>query len=265
MAKKPNIDSARPIEPSNFRNAKWAIRLGLIALLIPSLCFAVFQFCSYTNLMLARVDCGNTTRVLGLALHHYYDEFDSFPPAVTFGPDGRPWHSWRALILKSALELGYLEPRFANYRLDESWDSPHNLMLGLECPKLFRCAADRGPAGCASRFAIVGPNTIFPPDGAVSIADVTDGLSNTIVLIEHSDSGIGWTEPRDVDYDADAVSKSGWAGAGLRSRHETGRLIDGDGFVLLSDGSPRFVSGAGDSETVRRWLLRNDGERVGEL
>jgi hypothetical protein len=41
----------------------------------------------------------NNMRQLAQALHNYHDKHGSFPPAYQTGPDGRPWHSWRVLIL----------------------------------------------------------------------------------------------------------------------------------------------------------------------
>ena len=32
-------------------------------------------------------------------MHNFHDVHKHFPPAVIYGPDGKPWHSWRVLIL----------------------------------------------------------------------------------------------------------------------------------------------------------------------
>src|SRR5688500_17026762 len=46
-----------------------------------------------------RTQCKGRFKQLELALHNYHDTYGSFPPAVIDGPDRRPWHSWRVLIL----------------------------------------------------------------------------------------------------------------------------------------------------------------------
>jgi hypothetical protein len=46
-----------------------------------------------------RSTCSSNLKGLGLAMHNYFDRYRSFPPAYLLGPDGRPWHSWRVLIL----------------------------------------------------------------------------------------------------------------------------------------------------------------------
>src|SRR6185295_15143515 len=46
-----------------------------------------------------RSQCQSNLKQLGQALRNYHDVYGSFPPAFVPGPDGRPWHSWRVLIL----------------------------------------------------------------------------------------------------------------------------------------------------------------------
>ena len=38
-------------------------------------------------------------RQIGLALANFDDTFNTLPPAIIYGPDGTPWHSWRVLLL----------------------------------------------------------------------------------------------------------------------------------------------------------------------
>src|SRR5262245_40501582 len=70
-----------------------------------------------------------TARRLGRvvrALRAYAEAHEGkLPPAATYGPDGLPLHSWRVLILPF---LGHADLH-RRFRLDEPWDSPHNLAL----------------------------------------------------------------------------------------------------------------------------------------
>src|SRR5712691_1116717 len=61
-----------------------------------------------------RSSCKCFLKHIGLALHNYHDTYGTFPPAFVLGPDGRPWHSWRVLILP------YLEckPLYDEYHFD---------------------------------------------------------------------------------------------------------------------------------------------------
>src|ERR1700704_5613932 len=66
-------------------------------------------------------------------MHGYHDQHRELPPAVVYGKDGTPLLSWRVLILPF-IEEG---PLFRRFKLDEPWDSPHNLPLLSEMPRVF--------------------------------------------------------------------------------------------------------------------------------
>ena len=51
------------------------------------------------------------------------DAHDFWPPAVLVGPDGKPWHSWRVLLLPY---LGHRD-LFEQYEFSQPWDSAKNL------------------------------------------------------------------------------------------------------------------------------------------
>jgi hypothetical protein len=143
----------------------------------------------------AEAKCGDNLRTLAIAIQHYHDRFGSFPPAYMKGKDGRPAHSWRVLILPF---LGRKD-LYDAYHFDEPWDGPNNARLAEQMPNVFACPGNRrGPPGRTSYVAVIGSQTIWPGDRAVSHHEVTDGTSNTILLIEIADSDIAWTEPRDV-------------------------------------------------------------------
>jgi len=70
-----------------------------------------------------------------LALHNFHDA-KLKPPAITVnGPDGKPWHSWRVLILPFIEE----EALYNEYRFDEPWNGPNNSKLASKMPDVFRC------------------------------------------------------------------------------------------------------------------------------
>jgi hypothetical protein len=68
---------------------------------------------------------------LAEALAAYAREHRFFPPAVVLGPDGRPWHSWRVLILA---QLGH-EKTLARYDFSQPWDAPANRALLSAMPR----------------------------------------------------------------------------------------------------------------------------------
>src|SRR5262245_38041872 len=56
------------------------------------------------------------------------------PPAgIAYDKDGRPLHSWRVLILPFLGE----EELFKRFKLNEPWDSPHNIQLLPNIPRVY--------------------------------------------------------------------------------------------------------------------------------
>ena len=73
---------------------------------------------------------------------------------------------------------------------------------------MFACPSDSGAfvpgAAQTSYVAVVGTNAAWAGEKSRKIGpvDFSGGLSNTIMLVEVADSGIAWTEPRDLSLDA---------------------------------------------------------------
>jgi hypothetical protein len=161
--------------------------------------------------------CTNHVRQLMLALHTYHDLHRKFPPAYTTDADGKPLHSWRVLLLP------YLEEKalYDQFRLDEPWDSPHNRALAARMPAVYRCPSDRNPNLQQTTYVLVtGKRTAFAGSSAAKLDDMTDrGATFVLIVAESADSGILWTEPRDVDVSALNQGLNAPAGQGLRSAH----------------------------------------------
>jgi prepilin-type processing-associated H-X9-DG protein len=107
--------------------------------------------------------------------------------------------------------------------------------------------------GQTNYVRVVGKDTVGGmPNEAVKSSDITDGSSNTIMLVEVSGLGINWEEPRDMTVDEllDLVAK------GQVSRHTGGFN------VLMADGSVHFINYGIDPKTLRALLIRNDGQTV---
>jgi len=199
-----------------------------------------------------RTTCKGRFSYLALALQNYHDLHGSFPPAVTYGPDGQPWHSWRVLILPQLEE----KTLFDRYRFDEPWDGSHNRQLADEFPSLpeYRCMSDT-PGDSCSYFAVTGQRTLWPPDESLTLTpeDIPDGPSNTLHVVEVSESGVHWMEPRDLLIDRMNFGINQSAGVGIRSRHPVGANVSfGDGHVatLPVETAP---------ENVKSMLVRDDG------
>jgi hypothetical protein len=200
--------------------------------------------------------CQHNLKQIELALHNYHDVHGTFPPAITYGPDGTPWHSWRVILLP------YLEQQelFERYRFDEPWNGPHNRLLANALGEsfVFHCPMDDDtPRENTSYVAVIGESTMWPPRGVVSFDDVTDDNDLTLHVVEVSDSGVLWMAPRDLRLDAMRFEIGAKKGVGIRSRHEyDDRTIAN---VSLVSGAVRAFDETTPPAEVRSMLIRNDG------
>jgi hypothetical protein len=109
---------------------------------------------------------------------------------------GKALLSWRVALLPF---LGG-EELYRQFRLNESWDSPHNRQLLKRMPPVY------GPAGAkpgSTHFQVfVGPNAGFEKHRGLHFADIADGLSNTILIV-NAGNAVPWTKPEDLTYDPD--------------------------------------------------------------
>jgi len=137
---------------------------------------------------------------IGIALQAYHDEKKSFPPAAVSDSDGKPLLSWRVAILPY---LGSDEAAlYREFNLTQPWDSPQNKPLVDKMPDVFRCPSSTSPAGSTVYQAPRGDRTLFPPTKAIRIRDISDGLSNTIAVVEAGDAAaVPWTKPHDWKLD----------------------------------------------------------------
>jgi hypothetical protein len=143
----------------------------------------------------------NNLKGLSLAMQNYQDEKGSLPPAAVLGKDGQPLLSWRVLLLPYAEE----EALYREFRLDEPWDSPHNLRLLARMPKVYSTPHPpaKGPAYTTSYKVFVGKGAAFERGHRLKLPDdFPDGTSNTILVIEAGDP-VPWTKPDDLPFDPD--------------------------------------------------------------
>ena len=140
-----------------------------------------------------RTQIRNDLKQIMVAMHNYHDDYQSFPPAFVIGPDGKRWHSWRALLLP------YIDQHLASqYHFDEPWNGIHNTVLLNQPPEVFRSKYFGAPCSSSGYFAIVGRRTMWPADQSIRILDITDGTSNTLAIVEDSRTDTSWLEPRDL-------------------------------------------------------------------
>jgi prepilin-type processing-associated H-X9-DG protein len=199
-----------------------------------------------------QIQCANNLRRIGMALHEYHNAYRCFPPAVVADSQGNPMHSWRVAILPYLGEHSL----YAQYDWKEPWNGPNNRNLAVAAPSVYRCPAEPSLVlGATSYVMIAGAGAVGGESGKpVSLADIRDGASNTILVVEVAGSQIGWTTPRDLRLDELSLFYPNGAGArGPSSNHAAGVN------VLFCDGSVQALTPAIDPATLRLLLLHSDG------
>ncbi len=206
---------------------------GVVALLAPS---------PRSGESRSRIRCLQNLQNIGLAIHSYYTKYGCFPPAYTVDKQGRRMHSWRVLILE------FLDhDLYTQYDLSRPWNSPANLAVAKKMKK-------DGPYFCPSQevedpswtsYVMPVGRSAFSsgPTGRKS-TEITDGLSNTIMVIEMSPSGILWTSPYDLNV-AEMSFKAGDVDhPGLRGH-------SGGANALAGDGAVRFFRNTSSADEAR--------------
>jgi prepilin-type processing-associated H-X9-DG protein len=123
---------------------------------------------------------------------------------------------------------------YKHYDFNEPWNGPTNSTLNGPW-KTFICPSDSGAmSGSCNYVAIVGPGTMWPDGKSAKRSDLTDGDSNTLMIIEIAHSDIHWMEPRDLPVEELAA----WLDPSHRPRllgnHTEGGLVAyADGHVEL--------------------------------
>ncbi len=190
-----------------------------------------------------RLQCANNLKQIGIAMHNYHDQYHRFPPAVKRSPDGRPLYSWRVLLLPySEQELLYRQ-----FKLDEPWDSPNNRPLLAQMPKVFKCPATDNTSTLYQ--VIVGPGALFESPQGPTIAEITDGTSNTLMVVEGAEA-VPWTKPADLSYAPNGPVPR------FASYHSGGFN------AMTADGAVHLIRKGTREELLRALITRNGGEII---
>ncbi|MFO0799084.1 MAG: DUF1559 domain-containing protein [Gemmataceae bacterium] len=164
----------------------------------------------------ARADCQNRLRQLALALHQHHDTHTAFPPghrSIFSGTNGMPLSGWTVSVLPFVEQQPIHAQAVEAYR-KQLLPFPPNPHPGLStvvpaflCPtdprvtsaqesqKTKTLAAFTSFLGVAGADAVTGRNGVLYQGSATRFADITDGLSGTLMLGERppsADFQFGW-------------------------------------------------------------------------
>jgi Protein of unknown function (DUF1559) len=196
----------------------------------------------------------NNLKQIQLAMWNYHDVNGSFPTNV-LDKEGKPLLSWRVQLLPY-LEQDHI---YKQFKLDQPWDSDHNKALiekmpailksPMQDPKLTDRTTYLGPKGPGTMWDIPKRKDRQGKFQGLSVADITDGTSNTIMVVECDDlHAVIWSKPDDLAVDAKDPFK--------------GLVRPGaDGFnVAMGDGSVRYLRKTLDATNLWYAFTRGGGE-----
>ncbi len=199
-----------------------------------------------------RAQGSNNLKQLGLAMHNYHDVNGKMASNV-YDKAGKPILSWRVHMLP------YIEQDnlYKQFKLDEPWDGETNKKLIELMPKVYM-VPNAKPTKLGMTFYQgftcakgTSPRAFFidDPKGRTSFAQITDGTSNSLMIVEAAEAVV-WTKPDDLVYDPkkDLPKLGGHSNGGFNA--------------LLGDGSVRFIRDTVDKMVLKALITIDGGEVV---
>ena len=198
-------------------------------------------------------NCQSNMKQIGFAMQMYHTKFGHYPPAFVADKDGKPMHSWRVLLLPYLGE----QALYDQYNMNEPWNSPHNMALANRMPAVYRCPSGAKSATNITSYAmLVGPNAISTGPKGRSNTEITDGLANTIMVVETDGNNINWLSPSDLDVETKAFDLTENDGKEISSQHPSAAN------VLFADGSVRILTKGSDPDNIKAMTTINGAEQT---
>jgi prepilin-type processing-associated H-X9-DG protein len=198
-----------------------------------------------------RLQCQNNLKHIAWALHNYHEINHALPPAYTVDADGKPLHSWRTLILPY-LDGGEV---YNSIDLTKPWDDPVNAEAREKSLPVYSCPSTGEMTNKTTYLAIIAPDGCLGATRPRRLSDITDGLSQTLMVIEvPCDRSVPWMSPQDAD---EALNLS--LSPDSKLPHPGGTN------AAMCDGSIRFLSLNLPPAARRALISVAAGDKVGDF
>jgi prepilin-type N-terminal cleavage/methylation domain-containing protein/prepilin-type processing-associated H-X9-DG protein len=302
---------------SAFTLIELLVVIAIIAILIGLLLPAVQK----VREAAARMQCSNNLRQIGLGCHSYEGVTRAFPPARVSNTAGRAafGNSNRSLLV---FLLPYIEQdNLARlYQMGPAggtsihWSDPLNQTVYRTQVKTFQCPSAQNPRtdtfsvwsnAATSDYQVMNnveitgssaytlgliPFTITDAsrggavanNDAIPITSITDGTSNTLLLVEDAGrpqvyalgrlqpgvttSGAAWADNEGQfslhGFSADGLTQGGPCAVNCSNRNEIYSFHTGGGNIVLADGSVRFLRASMNIGTLAALVTRANGEVI---
>jgi len=202
----------------------------------------------------SRAASSNNMMQMSLAFHNHHDVTGHMPASI-LTKDGKPGLSWRVAILPY-VEQDYL---YRQFKLDEPWDSPNNIRLLDQMPRIYMNPRMAHPPNQTSYRVFVGKGAMFEHGKktklnafgkrALDEIFVDDGASNTIMIVEATET-VPWTKPDELVFDPNG------------SLPPLGPPGDKVFVVALADTSIRSIPTDTPAANIKAWITVTGGEPV---
>lgn len=247
-----------------------------IGILLAMICPAVVQIQEAGH----RTVCRNNLRQIALGMLCYESVHGRLPIGIETTAAGTPCHSWRVQVAP------FLESAQQFYDRKHAWDSKVNARLYNEtaviatdkgggnprsivldpCPDWFWCWCCPSDSKKRVNYAVVvGDETAFPLNRSVTFKEISDGLENTILVVETLCGSSVWIEPRDIQFDTMKFVIGEAKNGGLASKHGLSvNVCFADGLVYsvtssISPEEPRALLTISGNESITRQELLDRG------
>ena len=199
----------------------------------------------------ARMKDQNNLKQIGLAFHNTEAAYGNMSPAILHPATKKPLLSWRVHLLP------YLEQEqlYRQFKIDEPWDSDHNKKLLPMMPKIYQMNGDPKPSNSETYLRTfvgrtkTGNAWFMDLQSNVRFPQITDGLSNTLLVVE-SGEAVPWTKPEGLEFADD------------KPLPKMNPFRSGGFNALFGDGSVQFLSNTTDEKVLRALITRDGGEVV---
>lgn len=194
----------------------------------------------------------NRMKQFALGFHNYESAYQAFPTYLNMAKTkAKSGLSWRVHILPF---IGFNE-LYQEFKLNEAWDSPHNIKLLPKMPAIYLPTADMNETVELKPYhttyvAPIGKRTVFGQNEPMQFRNITDGTSNTIAFVElEREHAIAWTSPEEYPFDETNPT--------AKLRNYNGKTV-----IAMFDGSVTSLKLDLPKETWLALFSRNGGEVV---
>jgi hypothetical protein len=194
----------------------------------------------------ARRKSQDNLKQIGLAFHNYHDTYTFLPGHAIFDKNtGKPLLSWRVAILPFIEQ----DDLYRQFKLNEPWDSEHNIKLLDQMPDVYKSPHAKDKATTTYYQVFTGKETPFFGQRGIRLTQIVDGTSNTFLVAEAAQA-VPWTKPADMPFD------------GKKELPKLGGVFKIGFTVLFADGSVRFFPRNLDPQILLALITHAGGEII---